>query len=1703
MLQGLQRKQTRLFYLLMVVMILIGLPIMALAATPTDIGTHWAKSQITDWVNKGMVNGYPDGTFQPGKVISRAEFMALVNGAFGFHEKAETDYSDVPAGAWFADTVAAAKAAGYIAGYSDGTIKPSNAISRQEAATVIMKIKELTPNIAAADQFSDIAQIPGWSLGAVGTVVDAKIMGGYPDGTFKAGNFISRAEAVVALDRALNFKAIAATYFDQAGTFGPANGKQVIEGNVVVSAAGVYLQNVTIKGNLTLAKSIADGNVTLKNVTVIGSTEILGGGENSIIIIDSTLGNVRVYKENGKIRIVVSGTTTISEIYANSGVKLEEKNLTGDGFGEVVLDAEDSDTIILIGIFDTVEIKSEGLTINIPTGSTIGILTLDETAAVTGQGTVTQAEVNADGVTFEKAPQDTETGTGVQEPTVTAPTSGGSHHNSSVAVSAITDSDLAITAGSVIFGYTFAGSSGSVTYEQAQSAPYYLNTAASTVTITDGTNSAFAYLKDLGIGDDGTVEYADLSVVQSKFDDLDFIPTQIQIHLVGATSVNSGADAWNKDVTVDLTGDEIALLTPGANMTAYTAALAAVDEADYTTASWDAYQIVVGNNMVTDQDLQADVDAATQAIIDAQADLLLLADMTAYNAALAAVDEADYTTASWDAYQIVVGNNMVTDQDLQGDVDAATGLIIAAQADLNLLANMTDYTAALAAVDEADYTTASWDAYQIVVGNNTVTDQDLQGDVDAATQAITDAQDDLLLLADMTDYNAALAAVDEADYTAASWADYEVVLAANIVTDQDLQGDVDAATGLISAAQADLNLLAIMTDYTAALAAVDEADYTTASWADYEVVLAANIVTDQDTQGDVDAATGLITAAQADLDLLAIMTDYTAALAAVDEADYTTASWADYEVVLAANIVTDQDTQGDVDAATGLISAAQADLDLLAIMTAYNAALAAVDEADYTTASWEAYQIVVGNNIVTDQDLQGDVDAATQAITDAQDDLLLLADMTDYTAALAAVIEENYTTASWADYEIVLAANIVTDQDTQGDVDTATGLIIAAQANLDELADMTAYTAALAAVDQADYTTASWDAYQIVVGNNAVTNQDPQEDVDTATGLITAAQADLDLLAIMTDYTAALAAVDEADYTTASWAAYQIVVGNNTVTNQDPQGDVDAATGLITAAQADLDLLANMTAYTAALAAVDEADYTTASWAAYQIVVGNNTVTNQDPQGDVDTATGLIIAAQADLDLLAIMTDYTAALAAVDEADYTTASWTDYEVVLAANIVTDQDTQGDVDAATGLIIAAQADLDLLAIMTDYTAALAAVDEADYTTASWADYEVVLAANIVTDQDTQGDVDAATGLIIAAQADLDLLANMTAYTAALAAVDEADYTTASWDAYQIVVGNNTVTNQDPQGDVDTATGLIIAAQADLDGLSDMTAYTAALAAVDEADYTTASWTDYEVVLAANVVTGRDTQADVNAATGNIIAAQVDLVTVEESSVATVKGLVSGNVYAMAQADATNEAAVKAAIEAEIATLALDGVTPVVTKILYTAAIAGDHGTPAGTNGAYTFTVNLTKGAASDTTATLTMTVTATAANLAEFTGAEFDSMSLNLTLTGLSNVEPGSTFDINKITYSDGNGASHTLTGTYTPDPVSGNDGQYYFDFGGNKLTINLTAADESALLSLPDVGIDPADNVSAATGWTENTSNTPGDSVNNISVTIL
>ena len=401
-------------------------------AQPTDIGGHWAENQINEWAVQGLVQGYTDGTFKPNNSITRAEFMAIVNRAFGFTTIAETDYSDVSDNDWFAAEVAKAKAAGYISGYEDGTMRPGQQISRQEVAAILARILSLdvSTDVDALNKFKDAGDIPEWSRGSINAVVAKNLMGGYPDQSYKPIRSITRAEAVVTLVRASKIsvepvQVQEATIYDQAGDYGPTAGEKIIDGNVNISAADVTLLNVRITGDLTLDEAIGSGNVTLKGVEVQGTTVIKGGGSHSIIIDSCTLPVVKVYKED--VRLLAAGKTVIKRVSLQSGAALIEENLKGAGFEAVTITEETKAEarVILNGDFSNIKVEAEKVKVEITGGTIVQLeaaekasgaaidiagkgkvstLTLNAAVSVSGKGTIETAKICVSGSTIEQTP---------------------------------------------------------------------------------------------------------------------------------------------------------------------------------------------------------------------------------------------------------------------------------------------------------------------------------------------------------------------------------------------------------------------------------------------------------------------------------------------------------------------------------------------------------------------------------------------------------------------------------------------------------------------------------------------------------------------------------------------------------------------------------------------------------------------------------------------------------------------------------------------------------------------------------------------------------------------------------------------------------------------------------------------------------------------------------------------------------------------------------------------------------------------------------------------------------------------------------------------------------------------------------------------------------------------------------------------------
>lgn len=178
-----------------------------------DVSSHWGKKYVETMANKLIVEGYENGTFGPDRSITRAEFATVIVRALGLSGKKApaASFHDVRSNDWFADAVAAAVEAGIVKGYEDGTFRPNQVITREELAAMVVRAsafagKDLSVSqddvAAALAKFSDANGIV-WAHEEIAAAVTAGIVEGFEDGTFRATNTATRAEASAMLERFL------------------------------------------------------------------------------------------------------------------------------------------------------------------------------------------------------------------------------------------------------------------------------------------------------------------------------------------------------------------------------------------------------------------------------------------------------------------------------------------------------------------------------------------------------------------------------------------------------------------------------------------------------------------------------------------------------------------------------------------------------------------------------------------------------------------------------------------------------------------------------------------------------------------------------------------------------------------------------------------------------------------------------------------------------------------------------------------------------------------------------------------------------------------------------------------------------------------------------------------------------------------------------------------------------------------------------------------------------------------------------------------------------------------------------------------------------------------------------------------------------------------------------------------------------------
>lgn len=144
------------------------------------------------------MQGYGDNTFRPDAPMTRAEILTILARLSDDYTGQEvSDFSDVTVGSWYYSYVGYAEKLGVVNGYRDGLFYPQRQITRAEFAAIMCRQLKLAPDDKAI--FSDVSG--HWAAGYISRLYSMEIISGYPDGTFQPERAISRAEAAKIINR--------------------------------------------------------------------------------------------------------------------------------------------------------------------------------------------------------------------------------------------------------------------------------------------------------------------------------------------------------------------------------------------------------------------------------------------------------------------------------------------------------------------------------------------------------------------------------------------------------------------------------------------------------------------------------------------------------------------------------------------------------------------------------------------------------------------------------------------------------------------------------------------------------------------------------------------------------------------------------------------------------------------------------------------------------------------------------------------------------------------------------------------------------------------------------------------------------------------------------------------------------------------------------------------------------------------------------------------------------------------------------------------------------------------------------------------------------------------------------------------------------------------------------------------------------------
>lgn len=272
------------------------------AAAFHDIGSNWAREHIQALTDLGVISGYPDQNFRPDHPVTRAEFAKMATAAFTIIPENPASFSDI-SNHWAREHILALAGAGIADGFPDGTFRPDDKMTRAEVVSMLVRILKLH-DVTRYTETASFVDVPPnhWAFAHIETALRLKLLPPYLRGQFEPSLPATRAETAAMIHESLRL--------------------QITRGTIDYLEPGLNLVGVRHQGGVS-DFTLHPQTVIYRNTTVAPIDNLEIG--DAILVVADRFGSPQFVKANGiitpsdvvtKVSSVTRGLLTPSDLRA-------------------------------------------------------------------------------------------------------------------------------------------------------------------------------------------------------------------------------------------------------------------------------------------------------------------------------------------------------------------------------------------------------------------------------------------------------------------------------------------------------------------------------------------------------------------------------------------------------------------------------------------------------------------------------------------------------------------------------------------------------------------------------------------------------------------------------------------------------------------------------------------------------------------------------------------------------------------------------------------------------------------------------------------------------------------------------------------------------------------------------------------------------------------------------------------------------------------------------------------------------------------------------------------------------------------------------------------------------------------------------------------------------------------------------------------